>query len=90
MKISNEGYDDSIPGSKLKRIFYTVELDEHRFVDIMISEECRTVYAMQNEDGSTVYGNTNDDTYPKFIYDEEQAISLARAAYEKEYGKLSF
>ena len=49
-------YDDSYPNSNLKRVFYTVEIEDGRFVDIMVSEESRVIYAMQNEDGSVMRG----------------------------------
>lgn len=89
-------YDASEPGSGLKRIFYTVALngttdtDETLCVDvdIMVSEECRVIYAMQNEDGSTVYGA--ESTYPDYEYDEAAAKALAVREYEKKYGKISW
>lgn len=43
-------YDDSYPDSALRRMIYMVELGKGIFVDIMVSEESRAVYAMQNED----------------------------------------
>lgn len=81
-------YDDSYPGSKRKRIFYTFELSDGKYVDIMVSEECRTIYAMQNEDGSVVYGN--EQTYPDYAFDENMAIILALGEYEKEFGKAEW
>lgn len=51
----------------------------------MIAEDIKIVYVMQNDDGSTVYDN--EQTYPEFSYDENEAILLAKQAFEKEYGK---
>ena len=87
-------YDDSEQGSELKRIFFTIELDgaadieEILYVDIMVSKECRVVYAMQNEDGSTVYGA--ERTYPDYEYDEAAAEAMAVREYEKKHGKISW
>ncbi len=87
-------YDDSEHDSELKRTFYTVELDgaadteETLYVDIMVLEECRVIYAMQNEDGSTVYGA--ERIYPEYEYDGAAAKALAVRKYEKKHGKISW
>lgn len=90
--VTGAGIDDTpnyIPGVSLRRVFYTVQLDDTHFVDVMISEESEVVYAMQNEDGSTVYDSEgNTDSF--FLYSEVEALRTAIQAYEKEFGKLSF
>jgi len=82
-------YDDSYPNSNLKRVFYTVEIEDGRFVDIMVSEESRVIYAMQNEDGSVIY-ERNGQKIPGYMYDEKRAIALAIAEYEKDYGTITW
>lgn len=82
-------YDDSYPNSILKRIFYSVEIEDGRFVDIMISEESHSIYAMQNEDGSVIY-ERNGQTMPGYMYDEKAAIALAIAEYEKDYETITW
>lgn len=90
MYIYDEGCEESNSTDKIKRVFYTVELDSEHFVDIMIAEDNKAIYTMQNEDGSTVYGK-DGKTYIHYLYDEQEAILLTKQAFEKEYKrKISF
>lgn len=85
MYIDQNGCEESNSTPKARRVFYTVELDKGYYIDVMIAEDIKIVYVMQNDDGSTVYDN--EQTYPEFSYDENEAILLAKQAFEKEYGK---
>lgn len=79
--------DDSYKQSNLKRIYYTVEIEEDKVVDIMISEENECIYTMENEDGTNVY-DYNGNTYPDYEYNKDAATDLAVTEYEKEYGVI--
>ena len=73
-----------------RKVYFTVQLADNHFVDVMIvekgTEECACIYIMQNEDGTTVYDN-DGCTYNDFIYDDIEACNLAVAAFETEYGR---
>ena len=69
-----------------RRVFYTIEVDIDKVVDIMVTET--TAYPMCNHDGSTVYykNKGNDYTCPNYEYNATEAVKLAISEYIKEYG----
>lgn len=84
MKILNK-YDDSY--LDVRRIFYTVEIEGDKVVDVMVANNGSLVYVMQNADGSTVYSinKGNDHTFPNHSYNEEQVCLLVLDEYKKEF-----
>ena len=80
--------DDSCLG--VRRIFYTVQIDIDKVVDVMVADNGNLIYVMQNTDGSTVYSKDkgNDYTFPDYDYSEEEACRLALDEYRKEFGEV--
>jgi len=80
--------DDSYQGSELKRVYYTMDLGDDKFIDVMVSEPGICIYVMEVGDGSLVYDGKSEQTYPEFEFDEDEAIRLANEAFSKDYGKI--
>lgn len=72
---------------KTRKAYYTIQMDGPdgaRFIDVMVSSS-GLAYVMENEDGTAVY-SSDGRTYPDGVYDELQALHLAREAFKNEYG----
>lgn len=79
--------EDMISTKGHRRACYTIQMDGFegsRYIDVMMSDS-GLAYVMENEDGTAVYG-PDGTTYAGVIYDELQALQLARETFEKEYG----
>ena len=74
----------------VRRIFYTVEIENNKVVDIMVANNGNLVYVMQNADGSTVYSKDkgNDYTFPDYHYNELEACNLALNEYRNEFKEV--
>lgn len=74
----------------VRRIFYTVEIEGDKVVDVMVADDGNLVYVMQNADGSTVYSKNkgNDHTFPNYSYNEKQICLLVLDEYKKEFKEV--
>lgn len=84
MKMAIVDYmDDGKTDSGIQRMVYTIQLEEDRFIDVVIAGELK--YVMQNHDGSTVF-DSQRNSYPGYSYDENMAIEKA----EKQHALLIY
>lgn len=87
MKIIGSTESTISPSEKTRKAYYTIQMGGSEgacYIDAMVSDS-GLAYVMENEDGATVYG-ADGRTYPDVVYDELQALQLAREAFQKEYG----
>lgn len=80
--------DDSCLG--VRRIFYTVQIDIDKVVDVMVADNGNLIYVMQNADGSAVYSKDkgNDYTFPDYDYNDLEACSLVMCEYRNEFKEV--
>lgn len=85
-KITSEGTEDT----DRHRVYYTVEVDSGKFVDIMCIRDDDWgrdfEYLMDCDDGTSVY-DSDQNTYENFEFNEDKCIALAKEQYEKDYAK---
>lgn len=87
MKIIGSTEDTISALEKTRKVHYTIQMDGPEgtcYIDVMVSDS-GLAYVMENADGTVVYG-ADGGTYPDVVYDELQALQLAREAFQKEYG----
>lgn len=87
MKIIGSTESTISPSEKTRKTYYTIQMDGPegaRFIDVMVLDS-GLAYVMENEDGTAVYGS-DGRTYDDVVYDELQALHLAREAFENDYG----
>ena len=68
------------------RVFYTIELESGKYVDVMCIRdgEQEYEYVMQCGDGNDVY-DSDQNTYEGYEYDEELCYKIACEAYDRDY-----
>ena len=68
------------------RVYYTIEIADGKFVDVMCIPETDHIYtyAMDTGDGGEVYDSDNN-SFEDFEYDENKCLQLAEDEYVKDY-----
>lgn len=68
------------------RVYYTIEIADGKFVDVMCIPETDHIYTyvMDTGDGGEVYDSDNN-SFEDFEYDENKCLQLAEDEYVKDY-----
>lgn len=68
------------------RVYYTIEIADGKFVDVMCTPETDHIYTyvMDTGDGGEVYDSDNN-SFEDFEYDENKCLQLAEDEYVKDY-----
>lgn len=68
------------------RVYYTIEIADEKFVDVMCIPETDHIYTyvMDTGDGGEVYDSDNN-SFEDFEYDENKCLQLAEDEYVKDY-----
>lgn len=68
------------------RVYYTIEIADGKFVDVMCIPETDHIYTyvMDTGDGGEVYDSDNN-SFEDFEYDEHKCLQLAEDEYVKDY-----
>ena len=68
------------------RVYYTIEIADDKFVDIMCEPKIDHIYTyvMGTGDGGEVYDSDNN-SFDNFEFDENKCMQLAEDAYVKDY-----
>lgn len=68
------------------RVYYTIEIADGKFVDVMCIPETDHIYTyvMDTGDGGEVYDSDNN-SFEDFDYDENKCLQLAEDEYVKDY-----
>lgn len=68
------------------RVYYTIEIVDGKFVDVMCIPETDHIYTyvMDTGDGGEVYDSDNN-SFEDFDYDENKCLQLAEDEYVKDY-----
>lgn len=68
------------------RVYYTIEIADGKFVDVMCIPETDHIYTyvMDTGDGGEVYDSDNN-SFEDFKYDENKCLQLAEDEYVKDY-----
>lgn len=68
------------------RVYYTIEIADGKFVDVMCIPETDHIYTyvMDTGDGGEVYDSDNN-SFEDFEYDENKCLQLAEDEYAKDY-----
>lgn len=68
------------------RVYYTIEIADGKFVDVMCIPEIDHIYTyvMDTGDGGEVYDSDNN-SFEDFEYDENKCLQLAEDEYVKDY-----
>lgn len=68
------------------RVYYTIEIADGKFIDVMCIPETDHIYTyvMDTGDGGEVYDSDNN-SFEDFEYDENKCLQLAEDEYVKDY-----